>query len=446
MPFRLSSSRLHVSSYLSNSVQFRGHSHRLASIRCLIAAVHIGSPQRPVDSVRHVCHRRHAVAILVVSLLSFSAPRSAISALVMSEPFNSTSIPLPVSSSPSAPFMAIPLLVASVRFWAVPYPRFSRQCRIKSSPLQSAPIRFFALHCFTKQGGSNPLPLVSGRFRLCSALPSQILESHLQSLPWLLFAFLAGPFRIRSDPCASARLGSVSARFGSCPSFAIAPPCLSGRIVSPQRRRVTSLLRADLIRCHSTRIKSGLITSVANRGCALQSPGSSTQPAPISTVPVRFPSAQFGTPPFHLYSSSILSRRRRAIAPRFCTGRIPTAHRRFGSKQGVTTPWRFLSIAGRASRIRCSSSPSDSGLICAAPLPRFTCQVYSMPSRVGAADRRFTPGNRPCCRRSRCRHRPALPSSSGPCRCCATGPARAAGRSPGTPARPFPGCPAESRR
>ena len=69
---------------------------------------------------RIVWPRRHAVAILVVSLLSFSAPRSAISALVKSEPFNSTSIPLPVSSSPSAPFMAIPLHVASVRFLANP--------------------------------------------------------------------------------------------------------------------------------------------------------------------------------------------------------------------------------------------------------------------------------------------------------------------------------------
>lgn len=157
-------------------------------------------------------------------------------------------------------------------------------------------------------------------------------------------------------------------------------------------------------------------------------------------------SHQLHANPFPRYSSHILSRRLRAFAPRFCTGRIPAAHRRFGSKQGVTTPWRFLSIAGRSSRIRCSSSPSDSGLICAAPLPRFTCQVYSMPSRVGAADRRFTPGNRPCCRRSLCRHRPALPRHSAPCRCCATAPARGGCRSPGTRAQPFRGCPGESQR
>lgn len=177
------------------------------------------------------------------------------------------------------------------------------------------------------------MPLVSGRFRLCSALPSQILESHLQSLPWLLFAFLAGPFRIRSDPCASAGLVSNSARFSSCPSFAIAPPCLSGRIVSPQRHCASSLVSAELIRCHSTQVKSGLITSVANRGCALQIPVSSAPPAPISAVPVRFHPAQCGTSPFHLYSSSILSRRRRAFAPRFCTGRIPAAHRRGSSSR-----------------------------------------------------------------------------------------------------------------
>lgn len=240
-------------------------------------------------------------------------------------------MPLPVSSSPSAPFMAIPLLVASVRFSAVPYLGHSMRCRIKSSPLQSAPIRFSASLFSAKQGGSNPLLLVSWRFRLCSALPSRFGGIRFDASPWLLIAFHTQPCLVRSDLCASAGLVSNSAHFGSCPSFAIAPPCLSGRIDSHQRRRVTSLVPAELIRCHSTRIKSGLITSVANRGCALQIPVSSAPPAPISAVPVRFHSAQFGTPPFHLYSSSILSRRRRAIAPRLFASRISAAHRRFGS-------------------------------------------------------------------------------------------------------------------
>lgn len=248
------------------------------------------------------------------------------------------------------------------------------------------------------------MPLVSGRFRLCSALPYQILESHLQALPWLLFAFLAGPFRIRSDPCASAGLVSKSARFGSCPSLAISPPCQSGRIDSPQRHCASSLVSAELIRCHSTQVKSGLITSVANRGCARQIPVSSAPPAPISAVPVRFHPAQCGTSPFHLYSSSILSKRRRSIASRL------KAHRRahcstllirlvssrchhlvchpfrFAGIRRAAFPFHFAATQDCALPWQCHShqcrfiaSPYDTVHCCAAPSPRFACQVYSMP-------------------------------------------------------------------
>lgn len=100
--------------------------------------------------------------------------------------------------------------------------------RIKSSPLQSAPIRFSASLFSAKQGGSNPLLLVSGRFRLCSALPYQILESHLQALPWLLFAFLAGPFRFASSP-----FRSLPCRFKSWPSYAIPHPVRALRLAPP---------------------------------------------------------------------------------------------------------------------------------------------------------------------------------------------------------------------
>ena len=194
------------------------------------------------------------------------------------------------------------------------------------------------------------MPLVSGRFRLCSALPYQILESHLQALPWLLFAFLAGPFRIRSHPCASAGLVSNSARSGSCPSFSLSPPCHSWRIGSQQRHCASSLVSAELIRCHSTQVKSGLITSVAFRVLSMrirsrQSPGSSAPPAPISAVPVRFPSAQFGTPPFPRYCSPIMSRRLRAIAYRLKS-------RRRGSFLFLFHPPRFVSTQVPSSAIR----------------------------------------------------------------------------------------------
>lgn len=264
------------------------------------------------------------------------------------------------------------------------------------------------------------MPLVSGRFRLCSALPSQFGWFHFQASPWLLFAFLAGPFRIRSDPCASAGLVSNSARSGSCPSFAVSPPCSSLRVVSPQRRAVAyrvstvrchltaSLVSAELIRCHSTQVKSGLITSVAFRVLSMrirsrQSPGSSAPPAPISAVPVRFHPAQCCTSPFHLYSSSIMSRRRRSIASRL------KAHRRahcstllirlvssrchhlvchpfrfagirraafpfhFAVTQDCALPWQCYSH-----RCRFIASPYDTVHCCAAPSPRFACQVYSM--------------------------------------------------------------------
>ena len=251
--------------------------------------------------------------------------------------------------------------------------------RIKSSPLQSAPIRFSASLFSAKQGGSNPLLLVSGRFRLCSALPSQFGWFHFQASPWLLFAFRAVPFRIRSDPCASAGLGSKSARFGSCPSLAIASPCQSGRIDSPQRHCASSPVSAELIRCQSTQVKSGLITSVANRGCARQSPVSSAPPAPISAVPVRFHPAQCGTSPFHLYSSSILSRRCRAIAPRLCASRISAAHRRFGSQAFDARPFRFTSWLLRAAHFL-----GNAIHISAVSLPRLTIRYTAAQRRLHA--------------------------------------------------------------
>jgi len=132
------------------------------------------------------------------------------------------------------------------------------------------------------------LPLVSGRFRLCSALPYQILESHLQSLPWLLFAFLAGPFRIRSDPCASAGLVSNSARSGSCPSFSIpcrlrstridaTPSQLLAVLVAAGQRGSMSIrleqIRSEHLRCFSCTCDSKPLTSKPwqfNAACADQ--------------------------------------------------------------------------------------------------------------------------------------------------------------------------------
>ena len=194
------------------------------------------------------------------------------------------------------------------------------------------------------------MPLVSGRFRLCSALPSQFGWFQFQASPWLLFAFLAGPFRIRSDPCASAGLVSNSAHFGSCPSLAVSPPCSSLRVVSPQRRAVAyrvstvrchltaALVSAELIRCHSTQVKSGLITSVANRGCARQIPVSSAPPAPISAVLDLLYAHQLSSTQIHIWTLRLFS------SPCFSA-----------SSQIRSRPRRSCSPPVRATRIHCLS-------------------------------------------------------------------------------------------
>ena len=300
------------------------------STPCHLSSGHVRAFQFRLPSVADPVITNPSVSI---SIRSVPRPFAALSIQRVASPIVSVSVRV---SGPR--FLSLPCHCQTCLSYAIP-------CPISALRLASLPCSAISNHLRYSQRRAVSALLYSSlskadHFRCCSCpgasgyaqrcrLNSADFISRL--LPGFSMPILAAQFRVRSELCASAGLVSNSARFSSCPSFAIAPPCLSGRIDSPQRRRVTSLVPAELIRCHSTRITSGLITSVANRGCALQIPVSSAPPAPISAVPVRFPSAQFGTPPFHLYSSSILSRRCRAIAPRLCASRISAAHRRFGS-------------------------------------------------------------------------------------------------------------------
>ena len=197
MPFRLSSSRLHSSPYLSNSVQFRGHSHRLASIRCLIAAVHVGSPQRPVDSVRHVCHRRHAAAHPRLSWRCHFVPCLSDSRQLIAVMCPAVAVPIK-----SLPHCAVPFL-----FFAPVFPAIPLRCRSD----QSLARQFSA---FSSLFWSLPCRFVSTHLRFCRSWPFLCcsLPVRAEPCPFLSIPLGSIPFRVRSDPYASARLGAVSHR------------------------------------------------------------------------------------------------------------------------------------------------------------------------------------------------------------------------------------------
>lgn len=185
-------------------------------------------------------------------------------------------------------------LRAAFPFAAMPLPNLSELCntmsnqcfaprispllrRIESSPLQSAPSRFRTSLLLSKQGRSFPLPLVSRRFRLCSALPYQILESRLQALPWLLVAFYGwaipflfgslrlrwprfqiGSFRLLSQPRHCSAMPIWANRFSAAPSHIVSPRFDT---ISSQIRSRPSISKP----CPFDSTKSGLITSVAFR-------------------------------------------------------------------------------------------------------------------------------------------------------------------------------------
>ena len=261
-----------------------------------------------------------------MSLPLCSKPFPAVQCLRQS--FRVAAMPLPVSSSPSAPFMAIPLLVASVRFWAVPSRLFWILChsvpsRFDSSRLPSSP-------CPCKAWQSYAIPYPIGTFRRrappCLAVSNHLRYSQRRAVSLLLYSplskadqircrscpgasgyaqrcrfkswnlisklfpgfslpFLAMPILFCSDTCASAGLVSNSARFSSCPSFSLSLSCQSWRIGSPQRlfvspRIVTGRSFAVSSPCSTSLVKAVRIPVRSVPVPASQSPVHSTQTKP----------------------------------------------------------------------------------------------------------------------------------------------------------------------
>ena len=193
------------------------------------------------------------------------------------------------------------------------------------------------------------MPLVSGRFRLCSALPYQILESHLQALPWLLFAFLAGPFRFASSP-----FRSLLCRFKSWPSYAIPHPVRALRLAPPP------CLSAAL------RFRSVLFHGGSHR---------------IYAIPFLFGSLRLRWPRFQFCSFRLLSQLLLISAMPLLANRFSAAPLRFISCLGGTNPLPFDASQIRADHLRCksglrTSNPCQFSAACADQ-----CRACSLPFR-----------------------------------------------------------------
>lgn len=271
----------------------------------------------------------------------------------------------------------------------MPFLCLSRHCRIKSSPLQSAPSRFSASLFSAKQDGSNPLPLVSWRFRLCSALPSRFGGIRFDASPWLLIAFHTQPRLVRSDLCASAGRVSNSAHFApvqSQPLLISAMPIWANRFSSAPSRYISSPSRsnplpfdANQIRADHLRSKSGLRTSNPCqfstacvdqcRACSL--PFRSIRHSAVSSLLFVHPVEASQS-----HRSSLVRQSDLSCSPpfRFVGIRRAAFPFHFAVTQGCALPWQCHSH-----QCRFIASPYDTVHCCAAPSPRFACQVYSMP-------------------------------------------------------------------
>lgn len=356
------------------------------------------------------------------------------------ESWPSYAIPLPVNASVAAPFMAIPLRSLGLRFvsiplqrilhlallirffapriasmrrrfsscrsnpgpaspcqliaylrYAVSHPCISLHLLFESSALRSAPSRFAALHFFSKQGRSIAVHGVVPR---------------IASTPCLF----------RSDPFASAGRVSKSARYSSCPSFAMpchlgstridsTPSLLFSRLVASwQRGSVSPLLSSEQVQANPCPLSSSQIRAVhlrreSNRVCSRQSLVGSAPPAPISAVPDRCaslplnsalrrflatprPSCRGASEPFLLGTNHVAAALFSSFLIRFGSStrqsaRLPSVTFRFVGIRRAAFPFHFAVTQDCALPWQCHShwcrfvaSPIDSNLCCAAPSPR----------------------------------------------------------------------------
>ena len=195
MPIRCSS--VGSAPRLSNSRQFTDLPLKAMAFPCRSQLI----PSTPfrLCPCRIVWPRRHAVSILIVSALSSTAPRSALSALVMSEPF-----------------------------------RFG-SCRIESQRLHLHAHHLASIRC-PINSPRRVCHHLRGFANRCRAMQFRCLSTHLSPRRSCPFRFAASacvsfPFRCSAfytSPCLSASLRLTS------------PPCVA---VSPHVGQIPALLR-----------------------------------------------------------------------------------------------------------------------------------------------------------------------------------------------------------
>lgn len=245
MPGHLSSCRIVWPRRHSTAIRIVPRPFAAFSIR-LITSLIFSISQRLIS----MPFRFISFAVVAMPLPFRSKPFPAVQCLRQS--FRVAAMPSPVSSSQSAPFMAIPLLVASVRFG-------SRLCRFRSI---SSSLRFAVskhLRYSQRRAVSSLLhsPLSKADQIRCRSYPGasgcaqRCRIASVLFIPRLLYVLasrcllrLGYSFSVRmfTPPLASLPFQLVSARFRSCPSLAVSPPCQSWRIGPPHRRLISCLL------------------------------------------------------------------------------------------------------------------------------------------------------------------------------------------------------------
>jgi len=189
------------------SSEFNARSSLLVSYRVASPPFRSYSYRRPTIPQPFASSRVHSLPSRFISfqdasmpLLFCPKPFPAVQCLRQS--FRVAAMPLPVSSSPSAPFMAIPLLLASVRFSAVPFLLFWILCHSVPSRFGSSRRPSSPCPCSSNHIVALPLLFASD---LSYAVSNHLRCSQRRAVSSLLYSPLskADQFRCRSGPGAS---------------------------------------------------------------------------------------------------------------------------------------------------------------------------------------------------------------------------------------------------
>lgn len=362
-------------------VSYRGASPPCRFIARLRISIPFGSTPCHLSSghVRAFQFRLPSVADPVIT-----DPSVSISIRSVPRPFAALSI-----QRVASPIVSVSVRVSGPRFLSLPCHcqtclSYAMPCPISALRLASLPCSAISNHLRYSQRRAVSALLYSSlskadhfRCRSCPGASGYAQRCHIKSwnlvsklCPGSSLPFTAGLFLFRSDLCASAGLVSSSARFGSCPSFAVAPPCLSGRIGSPHRRRISCLHGSMPSHCISClgRTNPSPFDSTQIRADHLRVISSPFDVKPLTSKPWRFSAACAD----QCRACSILLRSMRLSAVSFL----------FVSEQSHSVPFRIKAGRGHAVSVRRQyaphvsiASPGDENHCCAAPLPRSDCLV-----------------------------------------------------------------------